>query len=59
MEEGQAVIVVGAVNSLERRKAKKARVKADHSMSLSCGDMVVSETSWFLRLRRTDIVMGN
>ena len=47
----------GEVNSLERRKAKKANVKADQSMSLSRGRMSGACASSDLSFRRRDMVM--
>ena len=49
----------GEVNSLERRKAKKANVKADQSMSLSRGRMSGACASSDLSFRRRDMVMGS
>ena len=50
--------VDGDVNSLERRKAKKANVKADHSMNLSRGRMLGACASSILSFRRRDLVIG-
>ena len=46
----------GEVNSLECRKAKKANVKADQSMSLSRGRMSGACASSDLSFRRRDMV---
>ena len=46
------------MNSLERNKAKKARVKADQSMSLSCEAIQRSSAKGPFSWRLTDMVIG-
>ena len=52
------VVLVGDANSLIRRKPKKASVKADHNIRVSCLSRVVDSRSVFFNVRMSAMVIG-